>query len=326
VVHKLLSRDLFREGCFARDKSLCVLCGAKAVDAHHIMDRKLFKDGGYYLDNAASVCDKCHRACERCEVTVETVRTAAGIRSIVLPPGLDPEVRYNKWGKTMFGLNERIKYPKTMHLPWSPGLMNDDRLIESLDGFKRKRVVVTAKMDGENCTMYRDAIHARSLDAAFTHPSRAWVRALHGQIKHDIPEGWRLCGENMYAQHSIKYTGLPSYFLLFSIWNEKNECLAWPETQEWAKLLGLVTVPHFLADMGDGLGHSVEWCDALVTWLKTMPFPPKYSTELEGYVVRTEHGFHYDDFHRYIAKYVRKNHIQTDEHWMSKQVIPNGVV
>lgn len=50
-------------------------------------------------------------------------------------------------------------------------------------------------------------------------PSRDWIKALHGQIAHEIPEGWRLCGENLYARHSIAYDALPSYFTLFSIWD-----------------------------------------------------------------------------------------------------------
>ena len=30
------------------------------VDAHHIMDRRLWKDGGYYLSNGAALCSKHH--------------------------------------------------------------------------------------------------------------------------------------------------------------------------------------------------------------------------------------------------------------------------
>ena len=30
-----------------RDANLCVICHAAASDAHHIMERRLFDDGGY---------------------------------------------------------------------------------------------------------------------------------------------------------------------------------------------------------------------------------------------------------------------------------------
>lgn len=57
---QLLNRDEFRNGVFARDGHRCVICGEPAQDAHHIVERRLFSDGGYYLDNGASLCGKHH--------------------------------------------------------------------------------------------------------------------------------------------------------------------------------------------------------------------------------------------------------------------------
>lgn len=62
---KLLTRDEFRRAVFARDGYRCAACGARPsdialvvdLDAHHIMERRLFPDGGYYLDNGATLCD-----------------------------------------------------------------------------------------------------------------------------------------------------------------------------------------------------------------------------------------------------------------------------
>jgi hypothetical protein len=45
--------------------------------------------------------------------------------------------------------------------------------------------------------------------------------------------------------------------------------------------------------------------------------------EVEGFVMKNIDRFHYDDFGNNIAKYVRKGHVQTDEHWMHQEVIPN---
>ena len=108
------------------------------------------------------------------------------------------------------------KYPRTPHLPWSQGASADDSLLKDSKLFEGQEVVITEKMDGENTTMYPDHIHARSIDSRH-HPSRTWVKSLHGSIAHLIPQGWRLCGENLYAQHSIAYEGLKSYFYLFSV-------------------------------------------------------------------------------------------------------------
>ena len=137
---------------------------------------------------------------------------------------------------------KRYKYPRTQHAPWSPGTSSDDRILKSVDHFIGKKVVITEKMDAENTSCYRDHLHARSLDSGH-HPSRTVIKQLHAQFRHDLPIGWRVCGENMYATHSLHYDKLPSYFLVFSIWNEKNFCLPWDETKEWCELLGLHTVP-----------------------------------------------------------------------------------
>lgn len=111
VQDRLLSRDAFRAAVFARDRGRCVLCPSPAVDAHHILERKLFSDGGYRLNNGASVCSPCHMRCERCEVSVEDVRQAAGIKHPVLPPGFDTKLVYDKWGNEVLSGGRRLPGP-----------------------------------------------------------------------------------------------------------------------------------------------------------------------------------------------------------------------
>jgi hypothetical protein len=47
----LLSRDAFREGVFTRDSHHCVACSTTEghFDAHHIIERRLWPDDGYWL-------------------------------------------------------------------------------------------------------------------------------------------------------------------------------------------------------------------------------------------------------------------------------------
>ena len=108
---KLLSRTEFKEQVFARDGGKCVFCHENAVDAHHILDRKLFSDGGYYIDNGASVCEVCHWKCETTEYSVELVREKCGITNIILPSGAYPDVRYDKWMNVLFDDDTRLKGP-----------------------------------------------------------------------------------------------------------------------------------------------------------------------------------------------------------------------
>ena len=202
-----------------------------------------------------------------------------------------------------------IKYPHTGHLYWSQSLQNDDKMIQNMSMLEACRdVVVTEKRDGENSTLGRDFIHARSLDSR-NHISRSWVKQLHGSIKHDIPEWMRICGENLYAVHSIAYNDLPTYFEVFNIWRD-NTCLSWDLTMEWCDLLGLQTVPVL---------YRGPWNEMIIRGI----IEDKDMNKFEGYVVRIADSFTIDAFPYSIAKYVRKGHVQTDEHWMERPVVPN---
>lgn len=68
---KLLTREEFKKQVFARTKGKCCVpgCTCDAIDAHHIMDRKLWKDGGYYLSNGAALCSKHHLDAEQGKIT-----------------------------------------------------------------------------------------------------------------------------------------------------------------------------------------------------------------------------------------------------------------
>jgi len=204
-------------------------------------------------------------------------------------------------------MTDHIKYPKTFHLPWSEGITNDDKVM-SQHPFGAKRVIITEKMDGENTTLYNDHIHARSLDSRH-HPSRDWVKQFWSTIRHEIPEGMRICGENVYAQHSIGYNDLQSFFLGFSIWNG-NTCLDWDTTVEWFDLLGITPVPVLY----DGpFSRRV----AIQVWGQ---MDPECN---EGYVIRMASSFQLEDFQQNVGKFVRPAHVQTDEHWMNGPVTPN---
>lgn len=199
-----------------------------------------------------------------------------------------------------------VKYPRTRHLPWSKGATSDDKWMDcsALEG---QLVVVTEKMDGENTTMTPSRVYARSLDSIH-HESRSYVKGLHAAIKADIPDDMRICGENLYARHSIEYNDLATYFQVFSIW-DKDTCLGWKTTCEWCDALGLVTVPVIAEELFDE--------DRLRKLAASL------SKDKEGYVVRRSYPFKLANFGLYVGKYVREGHVQTDKHWMHNKVIPN---
>lgn len=202
----------------------------------------------------------------------------------------------------------RVKYPHTMHLQFSPGVHRDDKLIESMDRFVGREVVVTEKMDGENSTLYADKYHARSLDSRH-HPSRDWLKRFHGEIAYLIPHRIRICGENVYATHSIEYTDLLSYFYGFSAWRD-DVALSWDDTLELFKNLSIVPAPELYRGPYD-LGALVNLAVNLDT------------VHHEGFVVRVVDEVPLNDFDKLVAKWVRPGHVQTDEFWMHKEVVPN---
>jgi len=327
MTFELLTRPEFVRRVFARDKYKCVVCGksgdAEHLDAHHIVERRLFSDGGYYIDNGATLCGEHHKLAETTEISCDELRALCGIKSWHLPSHLEDPI--DKWGnpilptgKRMRGelydsiaahlppsvlalFTEHVKYPRTYHLPWSPGISEDDRVNRDLSLLQSGPVVVTAKMDGECTTIYRDYIHARSTQYR-SDMSRAWVKSVQACIGPDIPEGWRVCGENLWAKHSIKYNHLSSYFQVFSVW-DRSRCLSWEQTCEWAALLGLKTVP---------VMYTGPWDEQLIRRLYT---PVLGSDPCEGYVVRTADEFSMRDFRLAVNKYVRAGHVQTTEHW-----------
>lgn len=206
--------------------------------------------------------------------------------------------------------NKKYKYPRTFHLPFSEGATSDDKIATDLSVFEEE-IVVTKKMDGENSTLYADYYHARSLDSKH-HPSRDWLKTFHATFQHEIPENFRICGENLYAKHSIHYKNLPSYFLVFSIW-ENDKCLSWNETVQYCEMLNLKTVPVLFQG---------KWNQSPYNLHKKLLSELDFSED-EGYVVRKSDSFLYQDFYKNVVKYVRKNHVTTSEHWMTQKIVTN---
>jgi 5-methylcytosine-specific restriction endonuclease McrA len=330
----LLTRDEFRAAVFERDKHRCVNCGAPAQDAHHIVERRLFEDGGYYVDNGASVCGPCHLRAESTELSCDRLRDLAGISRVILPEYLDHDNNYDKWGNILLPdgsvspgplwddasvrkvfrkdvtVRQHRKYPRTPHLPWSNSRSKAD-IDTGIEHLVGREVVVTEKLDGENTTMYHDYIHARSIDSP-GHPSRSYVKGIHAQIQGEIPFGYRIAGENLYARHSIEYRSLPGYFVGFSVFRN-SVCLSWDDTVEWFDLLELPSAPILYRGIFDE--RAVRKCYSGKS---------KFGGEQEGYVVRVVDEFPERDFRHNVAKFVRSGHVTTIPHnWLRQKVVPN---
>ena len=73
------------------------------------MERRLWPDGGYYLDNGASVCGPCHLEAEATTFSCAYIRKEAGITTILLPPHLYGDQEYDKWANPILPNGQRLK-------------------------------------------------------------------------------------------------------------------------------------------------------------------------------------------------------------------------
>lgn len=208
-----------------------------------------------------------------------------------------------------------MKYPRTYHLPWSPGTTSDDRKLSSdwFKYYKDKEVIITEKMDGEGIHFTHYDVFARS-DGA---PTRSdWSRNLWDkngilwEIKNKIGETEQVFGENLYGEHSIHYNKLTNYFLVFGACDiERNIFYSWDDVKTVAECLNLNIVP----ELWKGTLKNEEELVNLID--KFMHEPSTYGDEKEGIVMRVIEEFPINEFSHCVCKWVRPGHVTTGEHW-----------
>jgi hypothetical protein len=329
-----MNREQFRTAVFERDHHTCVVpgCNQPAQDAHHIIERALWvnttasKDG-YFTDNGASLCGVHHIHAEKNFITPDSLREWCGIKETILPFNFETMHIYDKWGIMIKSPNrEVIKYPHTPYLPFTQSakleVINDCGYAD-LEKFVDMPLVITIKMDGSNCLLTSEKVCARNAYSA-NHKSFDLMKAEHSKIQHLIPPNIQIFGEWLYAKHSIHYceinhNKLDGLFQLFAVY-DKNTTLwqSWDTVKQWAKILGVVTVPIInevsysstfeLAGKISAVGESIVHHGH------------------EGIVIRNKYPFYWGRFSENIAKYVRANHVQTDKHWTTQPIVKNEIV
>ncbi|MFE9138014.1 RNA ligase family protein [Streptomyces sp. NPDC007355] len=197
------------------------------------------------------------------------------------------------------------RYPRTPHLPGSPGATDDDvwcdwsRFVPE----PGRELVTTLKMDGANTTLHAGGMYGRSP----TGRSRPWqsrMRAFAAAVCPLIPQGVRVCGEDLTVAHSIVYERELPPFMVFSVW-DGDVYLPWDETVAWADMLGLPTVP--LLARGPRPDEPQRLREA---------FDQRTDVERdEGFVVRDAQGFARGEFAGRVAKWVRSGHVRTGARW-----------
>jgi hypothetical protein len=205
------------------------------------------------------------------------------------------------------------KYPRTYHFDFSPGTTSDDRIAKDFSNIIGVPIVITEKLDGENNSMISDGVYARSHTDFTISPWSSKVRELHGILKHSISKDLYIFGEAMSAIHSIEYENLISHFYMFGA-RYKGVWSSWEEVEEYAYLLDLPTVPVLFK------GTIKDYKELKTLVEKLVSEPSSLGGIKEGVVARIAAEFNDDEFSNSVFKWVRKDHVQTDEHWTKNWV------
>lgn len=207
------------------------------------------------------------------------------------------------------------KYPRTYHLPWSPGATSDDKKLSpdwfDVDEWTGKEIVILEKLDGENTAFQNGDVFSRSHSTPTRSP---WSRNLWDKdgllwmIKDKISPDEIVYGENLYGEHSIHYDRLPAYFFTFACRRE-NQWWSWDDVVMMADVLHIPTVPVLWRGKLESESQLKEMISTF------MSEPSAFGDTKEGVVIRKTESFDNSDFSRNVAKWVRENHVQTDQHW-----------
>jgi hypothetical protein len=345
-------RSRFREAVFARLNGKCCVpsCKNKAIDAHHIIERALWNPhtecGGYLPENGAALCEEHHLNAEVGDITPNLLRKYCGMEKTIYPADFvhTSNASYDKWGKpyqrthpSNVADNKRMKYPHTPFFRNSPGGEVEEKRENGVmvwDTMCNKDLVFTLKMDGSNVTFDCNGIAARNAQSA-PHPSFDMVKSMWAQFKNLIPEGYQVFGEWLYAKHSIHYTGDISlrggYLQLFAIYNHNiHEWMSWDSVVFMSHALGVNTVPT-IREMFNSTHTGYPYVETRYAKAKNLECAVEGWAKLvisqghEGIVVRSAFSFPWNLFDRNVAKYVRANHVTTDQHWSQQKTVRNMV-
>lgn len=212
----------------------------------------------------------------------------------------------------------QTKYPRTPHLPNSPGATRDDRVLDDVAGLLRRELIISEKLDGSGVALRADTPHpfARSHSGPPAHPSFAPLKAIHAAVRTSLPESATVYGEWCYAVHSHVYTEISTdlwtNLFLFAVREDNGIWRSWEAVESLALGLGLRAAPV--------VGRNVFFTedDLIAEAARFGAEPSTLGGTREGVVVRDAGGFSDSEFPLRVAKWVRK--FAVGKHWSRKVV------
>lgn len=212
------------------------------------------------------------------------------------------------------------KYPRTPHFVFSPGQTDDDKVIHQkyLGALLNRELIITEKMDGQNNCLKGFMENIQNYGGAFARshqtetklPWDSYLLKWYHENKYQLKNNTAYFLENLFAIHSIEYKDLDGYLFLFNLFDLKNGMvLSYDEMIEEAERLGLKTPALLYRGKFETITEIKKWME------REIRVASAYGERREGFVLRVSDAFPINKFDQNVAKFVRENHVQTDEHW-----------
>lgn len=214
-----------------------------------------------------------------------------------------------------------FRFPHTPHLIWlGKEKPRDDKILSSSERDKLLSypLVVEEKVDGANLgfSLDQDAkltIQNRGQYLSSPHIGQfkklsSWLSVHEEQLFDALEENLIAFGEWCAARHSLEYTDLPDWWLLFDIYDKKSGCFfSTHQRKQWAEKANVTTISQITAGCFD--------IETIQDLLKT---PSHYRDgNLEGIILRHEEETGLVE----RAKLVRPEFTQAiDNHWSRNRI------
>lgn len=221
-------------------------------------------------------------------------------------------------------MNGFLRFPHTPHLAWlGAGTPREDKVLDAAEAREllSGEVVVEEKVDGANLGFSVDEAgnlrcqnRGSYLDPEGAtgqwKPLRGWLATRQHSLAEALVPDLMLFGEWCHAVHSIRYSRLPDWFLVFDVYDRAaGRFWSVERRNELARRLALAVVPE--------LGRGRFRLDELV---KLLAHSRLTDGPAEGLYVRREG----DGWLRQRAKLVRAEFVQSiDDHWSRRRLEPN---
>lgn len=224
-------------------------------------------------------------------------------------------------------MNEFFRFPHTAHLTWlAEGSPREDKILspEEVVGLLTGDVIVEEKLDGANLGLSLEpngSLRAQNRGQYLAEPYAgqfarlpAWLAQHDESLRIMLKPNLILFGEWCAARHSLNYTTLPDWFLLFDVYDRTaNRFWSTPRRNKLASNGGLATVQTVL--------HGKITVNGLKQLVATKQSLYREGA-LEGLVIRRESA----DWCESRAKLVRPDFIQTIvSHWSKRALEWNRI-